>query len=86
MSTSEVEGIISNQANYKDCVVYGVQIAGCEGRAGMAAIVDQYSDLDVADFAQRLGKALPAYSRPIFLRILETVEMTGMLGFTVVLE
>ncbi|XP_046676184.1 long-chain fatty acid transport protein 4 isoform X2 [Homalodisca vitripennis] len=77
VSTSEVEGIVSNHVNYKDCVVYGVEIPNCEGRAGMAAIVDEHKELDLAALAQGLMKALPAYARPVFLRIVETVELTG---------
>uniref|UniRef100_A0A1B6LW85 long-chain-fatty-acid--CoA ligase n=1 Tax=Graphocephala atropunctata TaxID=36148 RepID=A0A1B6LW85_9HEMI len=77
VSTSEVEGIVSNHVNYKDCVVYGVEIPSCEGRAGMAAIVDEHKELDLEALAQGLAKALPSYARPVFLRIVQTVELTG---------
>jgi len=77
VSTSEVEGIVSNISNYKDCVVYGVEIPQCEGRAGMAAILDQNRDLDLFSLAEGVKKALPAYARPVFVRLLQKVEMTG---------
>ncbi|XP_014253178.1 long-chain fatty acid transport protein 4-like isoform X1 [Cimex lectularius] len=77
VSTSEVEGVVSNLADFKDCVVYGVEIPGSEGRAGMAAIVDKDHTLNMNKLADGIKKALPAYARPIFIRILGEVEMTG---------
>ncbi len=50
---------------------------GCEGRAGMAAIMDPDKNLDLKDLASQLTKALPAYARPLFIRVLSAIEMTG---------
>ncbi|KAL1123801.1 hypothetical protein AAG570_001572 [Ranatra chinensis] len=77
VSTSEVEGIVSNIINYRDCVVYGVEVPGTEGRAGMAAIVDKTNTLNINVLSEGLKKALPAYARPAFIRVLRDVEMTG---------
>ncbi|XP_049811593.1 long-chain fatty acid transport protein 1-like isoform X2 [Schistocerca nitens] len=77
VSTTEVEAVISNVANYRDSVVYGVQVPGMEGRAGMVAILDEDSTLDLKAFAEGLKQSLPSYARPIFLRILKKVDMTG---------
>lgn len=44
----------------------------------MAAIVDQAGDLDLDVFAEGVKKALPTYARPVFVRILHQVEMTGI--------
>ncbi|KZC12231.1 PREDICTED: long-chain fatty acid transport protein 4-like [Dufourea novaeangliae] len=77
VATAEVEGVISNIAGQRDATVYGVQVPGMEGRAGMAAIVDPDSLLDFKALAEGLEKALPAYARPIFLRIVKELEMTG---------
>nr|XP_018911741.1 PREDICTED: long-chain fatty acid transport protein 4-like isoform X2 [Bemisia tabaci] len=77
VSTSEVEGVISNAAAYRDCVVYGVEINGTEGRAGMAAILDPTNSLDLETVAQQTKKNLPSYARPLFIRALNQVEMTG---------
>lgn len=101
---------MSNVAEYRDCVVYGVevsnlkgdrisiviwmtyesmlsvwQVPGSEGRAGMAAILDKEDSLDLAQIADGLRKNLPSYARPLFIRILNHVEMTGKLGITTVL-
>jgi len=43
----------------------------------MAAIVDPNGDLDFDVLAKGLAKALPAYARPIFIRILQEMSLTG---------
>lgn len=45
----------------------------------MVAIVDQTKTLDLVALAEGLKKALPPYARPLFLRVLHHVEMTGIL-------
>ncbi|XP_022901811.2 long-chain fatty acid transport protein 4-like isoform X1 [Onthophagus taurus] len=77
VSTSEVEAVVSNIVDYKDCVVYGVEIVGQEGRAGMAAILDPENTINLEKMVTELQKNLPAYARPIFVRVLKTVDMTG---------
>jgi len=53
-------------------------VRGAEGRAGMAAILDQDDTLNLTTLADGVQKALPAYSRPQFIRILKKVDMTGI--------
>lgn len=77
VSTSEVEAVISNIVDYKDAVVYGVEIRGQEGRAGMVAILDPEEVVDLKSFVQGVKKALPSYARPIFVRILRKIDLTG---------
>lgn len=77
VSTSEVEGVLSNLVNYKDVVVYGVEIKGQEGRAGMAAILDPDESLDFKQLIDGMKKSLPNYARPMFIRILKELDMTG---------
>lgn len=77
VSTSEVEAVVSNLINYKDAVVYGVEVRGQEGRAGMAAIFDPDSEVELNVLAEGVRKALPSYARPIFIRVLRKLEMTG---------
>lgn len=50
---------------------------GSEGRAGMAAIVDKENSINLNKLTDGIKKALPSYARPMFLRILNEVEMTG---------
>lgn len=48
-----------------------------EGRAGMCGIADPAGTLDLTKLAAGLSRDLPPYARPIFLRILNQVDMTG---------
>jgi len=76
VSTAEVLTALTASRGVQDGVVYGVTVPGADGRAGTAAlVVDAQFDLAVfrADVAQRL----PAYARPVFLRLLRTIESTG---------
>ncbi|XP_059478780.1 long-chain fatty acid transport protein 4-like [Neocloeon triangulifer] len=77
VATSEVEAVISNVAGLNDAVVYGVQIPGAEGRAGMASIVGITTEEDLAKLAAGIKSNLPSYARPIFLRVLKELPMTG---------
>lgn len=53
------------------------QVPNSEGRAGMAAIVDKDNTLDISTVSEGLQKALPSYARPLFIRKLNEVELTG---------
>jgi solute carrier family 27 (fatty acid transporter), member 1/4 len=43
----------------------------------MAAIVDPEHKLDIEQLAINIRGSLPPYACPVFIRIIETVEMTG---------
>ncbi|CAH1787370.1 unnamed protein product [Owenia fusiformis] len=79
VSTAEVEASVSNIVHLKDAVCYGVEIPGNEGRAGMVAIVDEHQSVDLDHLADGLKKSLPAYARPVFVRLIKSVDehMTG---------
>lgn len=81
VSTSEVEGIMANALGLNSVVVYGVQIPGCEGRAGMAAIEDPDDVIDVKFISSKLPDVLPSYARPVFLRVTNAVDTTGTFKF-----
>lgn len=46
----------------------------------MAAILDPDETLDFDAFTQRIAKALPPYARPVFIRIIKQMDMTGWFG------
>jgi fatty-acyl-CoA synthase len=75
VSTTEVAETVSACPGVIEAVVYGVMIPGTEGRAGMAAVITS-RDFDMAAFRQHLAVRLPEYARPLFLRVLEEIEMT----------
>ncbi|KAG8037866.1 hypothetical protein G9C98_006077 [Cotesia typhae] len=77
VATAEVEAVISNILSLKDAVVYGVQIPGNEGKAGMAAIYDPENSLNLKELAEGLKKGLPSYARPLFIRVLSQLPLTG---------
>uniref|UniRef100_A0A8C1X642 Very long-chain fatty acid transport protein n=1 Tax=Cyprinus carpio TaxID=7962 RepID=A0A8C1X642_CYPCA len=81
VSTTEVEGTLSRLLDMKDVVVYGVEVPGAEGKAGMAAIADPDHSTDLVKFSRDLEKALPPYARPVFLRFLPEVNKTGTFKF-----
>jgi solute carrier family 27 fatty acid transporter 1/4 len=56
---------------------YNFQIPGCEGKAGMAAIVDPEHKLDMENLANGIRSSLPAYARPVFIRVLPELPLTG---------
>jgi fatty-acyl-CoA synthase len=59
-----------------EAVVYGVAVPGCDGRAGMAAIVAD-AGLDLAGLRAHLAEHLPAYARPLFLRVCDGLATTA---------
>ena len=61
----------------KACVVYGVEIPGTEGRAGMAAIPDPERRVELSSLYAGMVDTLPSYARPIFVRFVEEIDVTG---------
>jgi solute carrier family 27 fatty acid transporter 1/4 len=77
VSTNEVEAVLSNVLQQQDTIVYGVEVPGVEGRAGMAAIVAPSGGLDLNSFLAAVKKQLPSYATPIFLRLVQHLDLTG---------
>ncbi|XP_011303224.1 long-chain fatty acid transport protein 4 [Fopius arisanus] len=77
VATAEVEAVISNIIGLRDSVVYGVEVPGNEGKAGMVAIYDPHQTLCLQELADGLKKSLPAYARPLFVRVLAELPLTG---------
>ena len=71
VSTVEVENAISIRLDSKEVVVYGVEIKGHEGRAGMATLMT--SSVSLTELENHFKNDLPPYARPIFLRLNENV-------------
>ena len=76
VSTSEVAERLSICPGVREANVYGVAVPGQDGRAGMAALVVDES-FDSARLAERAARELPAYARPVFLRLLPEIQITG---------
>jgi fatty-acyl-CoA synthase len=76
VSTIEVLAVLSACPGVLDGVVYGVEVPGADGRAGMAALVVE-PGFDLATFRSAVASGLPEYARPLFLRLLPALEATG---------
>lgn len=83
VATTEIEGVLGNFNNVDQAVVYGVEVPGCDGRAGMAALTlnDASTGLDFKALKQHLAAQLPHYALPLFLRLKPEQEVTGTFKF-----
>ena len=78
VSTNEVESLLGDYPGVEDAVVYGVEIPGTNGRCGMAALrLSEGTRLDPSGLAGYLDKSMPAYAAPVFIRLLQAVDVTG---------
>jgi fatty-acyl-CoA synthase len=75
VATTEVTEAIAAFPGISEAVVYGVAVPGTEGAAGMATIVADAA-LDLAALRAHLAQRVPSYARPLFLRIMERIEVT----------
>ena len=76
VATSEVAQALSSFPGVREANVYGVEVPGGEGKAGMAAIaIDKEFDLDA--LSRHLQTALPSYARPVFLRFQKEIAATS---------
>ncbi|HEY1426394.1 MAG TPA: long-chain-acyl-CoA synthetase [Caulobacteraceae bacterium] len=73
VATAEVAAALRSFEGIADAAVYGVEVPGASGKAGMAAIVAQ-PGLDLAALRAHLAARLPDYARPVFLRMVEGLE------------
>ncbi len=76
VSTSEVGETINVYPGVREANVYGVNIHGHEGRAGMVTMSAD-SDIDLAGLREHIHAQLPVYARPLILRIRHEMEVTG---------
>ena len=75
VSTTEVLTALSACRGVKAGVVYGVTVPRADGRAGTAALVVD-AEFDLAAFRADVALRLPAYARPVFLRLLPSIDAT----------
>ena len=76
VSTTEVAEVLGRYPGVDEVNVYGVKIDKLDGRAGMAAITPG-ADFNLEGLRDYLVRELPAYARPIFVRIQPAIETTG---------
>uniref|UniRef100_A0A8P4G4P0 long-chain-fatty-acid--CoA ligase n=1 Tax=Dicentrarchus labrax TaxID=13489 RepID=A0A8P4G4P0_DICLA len=78
VATTEVTETLGLVEFIQEVNVYGVEIPGHEGRAGMAAIIVRPGlTFDGKKLFEHVLRDLPAYARPLFIRLQEVMEMTS---------
>ncbi|XP_062606097.1 long-chain fatty acid transport protein 2-like [Saccostrea cucullata] len=80
VSTNEVANILTGLPFIQDANVYGVEIPGNDGRAGMAGIllkenVEFHTDL-LPKIYHHCEENLPHYAQPLFLRFIKEMPLT----------
>lgn len=77
VSTNEIGEIINAAPSVEYCNVYGVQLPGTDGRAGMVAVIAKDNNLDIKGVSQHIIDKVPSYARPLFIRQLTEMDTTG---------
>ncbi|MDE2052940.1 MAG: AMP-binding protein, partial [Gammaproteobacteria bacterium] len=76
VSPTEVASVLEACKGVLEVAVYGVSVPRAEGRAGMAALVVD-SEFDLERFRSQAAAGLPDYARPLVLRIVPALDLTG---------
>lgn len=77
VATTDVEAPLTADPGVEEATVFGVEVPGTDGRAGMAAVkLREGATFDGRALATRLYEALPSYSVPLFIRIVKSLETT----------
>ena len=70
--------IINGHPDVEVCNIYGVEVPGTDGRAGMAALLlREGASFDAEGVSALATKDLAPYARPVFVRILPEQQLTG---------
>ncbi|VDP88078.1 unnamed protein product [Echinostoma caproni] len=84
VSTSEVESVVNLVVTNQSNVVYGVNVPGIEGRAGMLALAVNWNELSeekesilIDNLTKAFNSQLPSYARPVFIRLRGELDTTG---------
>lgn len=78
VATTEVENVLDGHVQVAQSVVFGVEIPGTDGRAGMA-VITLASDhgFDPASLASHVQSQLPGYAAPLFIRVVRELAHTS---------
>jgi fatty-acyl-CoA synthase len=80
VATTDVEAAVSADPAVEAVTVFGVEVPGADGRAGMAAVVlNQGKEFDGASLADTVYDHLPGYAVPLFVRVVDSLEHTATL-------
>ncbi|XP_043402977.1 long-chain fatty acid transport protein 6 isoform X2 [Chelonia mydas] len=78
VATTEVSDVIGMLDFIQEANVYGVPVPDHEGKVGMVSVtLKPNKSLDLEQMYEQVVTYLPGYACPLFLRLQETMEMTG---------
>ena len=77
VSTNEVGEVLNGHPQINMANVYGVEVPGAEGRAGMVAFALEEGQFDIAALTDLVERELPSYAQPVFVRIQRSLATTG---------
>ncbi|WP_229742194.1 long-chain-acyl-CoA synthetase [Gordonia jinhuaensis] len=78
VATTEIESALDASDQVQQSVVFGVEIPGTDGKAGMAAVtVRDDGGFDPSTLAEELYESLPGYAVPLFIRVVDELEQTS---------
>jgi acyl-CoA synthetase (AMP-forming)/AMP-acid ligase II len=78
VSTTQVHEALSSLPGVAEANAYGVRVPNTEGRAGMIALVmNEGAAFDPAAFKAHVDGQLPAYARPLFVRVSQQLDTTA---------
>jgi len=80
VATGEVAAVLSKYEGITQANVYGVEVQGYDGRAGMASLVSE-TEIDLKELMDIIQAELPLYARPVFLRISKESDTTSTFKF-----
>jgi fatty-acyl-CoA synthase len=75
VATTEVAAVLAAYPGIIAANVYGVAVPGNDGKAGMAAL-ETDEKFDLSGLKAHLTAKLPAYARPLFLRLVPSLAIT----------
>lgn len=78
VATTEVEAAVVSNQLIEECTVFGVEVPGAGGRAGMAAVqLKDGKEFDGKALADAFHGHLPAYAVPLFVRVVPELAHTS---------
>ncbi|WP_304110287.1 long-chain-acyl-CoA synthetase FadD6 [Mycolicibacterium bacteremicum] len=78
VATTEVEAAISADSQVEEATVFGVEVPGAGGRAGMVALqLKEGQEFDGAALAKSAYAHLPVYAVPLFVRLVKELAHTS---------
>jgi fatty-acyl-CoA synthase len=78
VATTEVEAALSTDPQVEEATVFGVEVEGAGGKAGMAAIqLKEGEEFDGKALAKAAYDKLPGYAVPLFVRVMKELAHTS---------